>query len=98
MLTQNAGVSHQITLCEEEIFDVSLATFHVFDKENAGTFRRGVRFAGGGCCSVGCGGCSAPTDYGAPTLGSDANPPRYWIKPPRKYTQAPKRKHVPRNP
>ena len=104
MLTRNPAVSHQVTLCEEEIFDVSLATFYVFDKENAGTFPRGVRLAaGGGCgcgcpCSVGCGGSSTPTDYGASTLGSGANPPRNWIMPARKYTHAPKRKHVPRNP
>ena len=52
MLTRNTGVSHQVTLCEEEIFDVSLATFYVFDKENAGTFRRGVRLAAGGCGCV----------------------------------------------
>ena len=45
---------HQVTLCEEEIFDVSLATFYVFDKENAGTFRRGVRLAAGGCGGCGC--------------------------------------------
>ena len=90
MLTRNTGVSHQITLCEEEIFDVSLATFYVFDKENAGTFRRGVRLAAGGC--------STPTDYGASTLGSGANPPRNWVMPAPKYTQAPKRKHVPKNP
>ena len=93
MLTRNTGVSHQITLCEEEIFDVSSATFYVFDKENAGTFRRGVRLAAGGC-----GGCSTPTDYGASTLGSGANPPRNWVMPAPKYTQAPKRKHVPKNP
>jgi hypothetical protein len=30
-------VSHEITRGEEEIADVSLATFYVFDKENAGT-------------------------------------------------------------
>ena len=101
ILTRNTRVSHQATLCEEEIFDVSLATFYVFDKENAGTFRRGVRVAAGGCgcpCSVGCGGFSTPTDYGASTLGSGANPPRNWITPARKYTHAPRRKHVPRNP
>jgi len=102
MLTRNTGVSHQITLCEEEIFDVSLATFYVFDKENAGTFRRGARLAAGGCCGGGgcggCGGCSTPTDYGASTLGSGANPPRNWVMPARKYTQAPKRKHAPKNP
>ncbi len=104
MLTRNPAVSHQVTLCEEEIFDVSLATFYVFDKENAGTFPRGVKLAaGGGCgcgcpCSVGCGGSPTPTDYGASTLGSGANPPRNWIMPARKYTHAPKRRHVPRNP
>ncbi len=102
ILMRNIGVSHQITLCEEEIFDVSLATFYVFDKENAGTFRRGVRLAAGGCggcgcpCSVGCGGSSTPTDYGASTLRSGANPPHNM--PAGKYTQAPKRKHAPRNP
>jgi hypothetical protein len=35
--THKAVVSHEITLGEEEIADVSLATFYVFDKENAGT-------------------------------------------------------------
>ena len=33
----------QITLNEEEIADVSLATFYVFDKENAGTPRLGEK-------------------------------------------------------
>jgi hypothetical protein len=48
-LTPNAGVSREITLREEEISDISLATFHVFDKES----RAGERLAcgcGGGCC------------------------------------------------
>src|SRR5256885_16949395 len=45
----------QITLSEEEIADVSLATFYVFDKENAGTPRVGEKFAQKGC--RGCGGC-----------------------------------------
>jgi hypothetical protein len=49
VLTRNTGVNHEITLCDEEISDVSLATFHVFDTENAATFRRGVKFAAGGC-------------------------------------------------
>jgi hypothetical protein len=53
----------QITLSEEEIADVSLATFYVFDKENAGT-RLGERIAqrGGcraaGCRAAGCGRCA----------------------------------------
>ena len=29
--------SHEIFLADEEIFDVSLATFYIFDKENTGT-------------------------------------------------------------
>jgi hypothetical protein len=34
MPTQNTAASHEITFGEEEIADVSLATFYVFDKEN----------------------------------------------------------------
>src|SRR2546429_9959689 len=44
----------QITLSEEEVADVSLGTFYVFDKENAGTPRLGEKFARG--CGRGCGG------------------------------------------
>ena len=47
----------RILLAEEEIFDVSLATFHVFDKERDSRSANGLRLAagcrGGGC---GCGG------------------------------------------
>jgi hypothetical protein len=50
-----------ITLGEEEIADVSLSTFYVFDKENARTLQGAVREARGcGCrgCGRGCGrGC-----------------------------------------
>ena len=52
MLTRNTGVSHEITLREEQVSDASLATFYVFGKEKPGTFRPGVRLAvgaGGGC-------------------------------------------------
>jgi hypothetical protein len=34
-----------ITLDEEEIFDVSLSTFYVFDQENIGARRPGLRLA-----------------------------------------------------
>ncbi len=100
MLMRNIGVSHQITLCEEEVFDVSLATFYVFDKENAGTFRRGVRLAAGGGCGgcAGCAGCATGAPSETSTLGSKINPPHYSIMPTRTHTQAAKRKHVPRNP
>ena len=47
MLTRNTGVSHEITLREEQVSDVSLATFYVFGKEKPGTFRPGVRLAVG---------------------------------------------------
>jgi hypothetical protein len=65
--------SHETTLYEEEVFDVSLGTFFVFDKENGRTLRLGEKFAQRGCrgcaargCAVGrgarggcrgCGGC-----------------------------------------
>ncbi len=52
--TRNAVVTHEITLCEEEISDVTLATYYVFDHENARTLRRGIKFGAGGCgCSHG---------------------------------------------
>jgi hypothetical protein len=54
----NSELSHRAFLGEEEISDVSLVTFHVFDKENQGSLKRGVQIArGGGCgCGHGCGG------------------------------------------
>src|SRR5438128_1346845 len=66
--TTHFAPNEAITLSEEEMADVSLATFHLFDKENVGS---GVQVAWvrgcGGCracrgcrgCGVvrGCGGC-----------------------------------------
>ena len=78
--TPNADVPQKLnfaptqgaTLGEEEIADVSLATFHLFDKENNGSALQqmawgcrcggcGCRCAGGCGCGVGCavGGCCA---------------------------------------
>src|ERR1700722_7014493 len=58
--TPNYSPTHQFTLGEEEIADVSLATFYVFDKENATAPRTGVQLARGcggrGCGGRGCGG------------------------------------------
>ena len=45
MPTQNTAVSHEVTLGEEEISDVSLATFYVFDKENPSIRRTACRAA-----------------------------------------------------
>ena len=61
-LTHKALVSHEITLGEEEIADISLATFYVFDNENVGPSRRSERLA--------CG-CWTGTYY---TSGNDAYP------------------------
>jgi hypothetical protein len=93
MLTRNTGVSHEITLREEEVSDVSLATFCAVNKGNAGTFRTRMRFAMGG----GCGACGTAF-YEASTLGSDANLPQNSIKPAHRYTRALKRTYVPKNP
>ncbi len=61
--------TQSVLLGEEEIADVSLATFHLFDKENGGTgFQqmawgcrcggcRGCGCRGCGCRGCGCGGC-----------------------------------------
>jgi hypothetical protein len=53
--TPNYSPSHEITLGEEEIADVSLATFYVFDKENTAAAKAGVQVAWRGC--GGCRGC-----------------------------------------
>jgi hypothetical protein len=42
-------VSQQMTLHEEQISDVSLAAFHVVDKETVGTQRPRVRVTAGAC-------------------------------------------------
>ena len=55
--TSPTAQSHEIFLGEEELSDVSLATFYVFDKENAPP-PLGQKLAfGGGCGCHGCGGC-----------------------------------------
>ena len=54
----NYSPNHQITLGEEEIADVSLATFYVFDKEATAAAKEGtIQLARGcGCRGCGCGG------------------------------------------
>src|SRR5487761_1977202 len=58
--TPNYSPSHQITLGDEEIADVSLAAFYLFDKENAAEAKGGIQLARGcgcrGCGGRGCGG------------------------------------------
>jgi hypothetical protein len=59
ILWQNTAPFKLPSLDEEEISDVSLATFYLFDKESPGNSRPGVQLAfRGGCgCGHGCGGC-----------------------------------------
>ena len=52
----------QIILHEEEITEVSLATFHVFDKENGGVQRPRLQLSFGGCGA--CGGCGCACGVG----------------------------------
>jgi hypothetical protein len=91
MLTRSIGVSHEINLADEEISDVSLATFYVFDDEGAATLRHGGRLAMGcgGCAGcAGCSGCSS-SDYQAPTTWNSAG--TLSVGPARRAVRAPKR-------
>jgi hypothetical protein len=90
LLTQNAGPIHEIVLADEEISDVSLRTFHAFDKENTGresTLPVRLAFSAGGC---GCGGCAGWTgsNYTASLIGP--NPPQHS-------RHVPKRAQLPKN-
>src|ERR1700761_4821831 len=53
---QTITPSHEITLGEEEVSDVSLATFYVIDRENAAAAKSGVQVAWWRGCGR-CGGC-----------------------------------------
>lgn len=75
-------VSQQMMLCEEQIADVSLATFHVFDKEEtAGIQQPHARLAMGAGGCAGCGGCGCACGIGLyyhytpPVLGEPVYPP-----------------------
>ncbi len=103
-LSASPTPSHEVTLAEEEVSDVSLATFYIFDKEHAGTPQARVRLAmagGAGCagCS-GCGGCWTGTYYDGSVFGGQAGakPPRHPAKPVRKDAHAHKGPRAPKNP
>jgi hypothetical protein len=53
----NQSPNHQIMLGEEEMADVSLATFYVFDKESTAMTKDGNIQLARGCGCRGCGGC-----------------------------------------
>ena len=62
-------VNTAVTLYEEEISDVSLSTFYVFDHENAGARRPGLQLAQRTRSPPrqGCGGCATDCGGGGPT-------------------------------
>jgi len=71
--SDNTSPDQRFVLSEEEMADVSLATFHLFDKENVG---RGVQLARGcggcrGCAARGCAarGCRACAVRGCAVRG-----------------------------
>src|SRR5215470_5739614 len=53
----NFSPSQAVTLGEEEIADVSLATFHLFDKENGRGGVQKMAWGCGRCRGCRCGGC-----------------------------------------
>jgi hypothetical protein len=89
-IVQKAGVSHEVTLVEEEISGASLATFYVFDKDNAKSTSPNRRLAMSGCggcggCGCGCLGAGIPAwygkSYGTPPLVDEVDtPPRHAKK------------------
>jgi hypothetical protein len=81
---RTAPVSQQMTLHDEEITDVSLATFQVFEKEN--TQRPRTRFA-----ACGCGACGADLYYNAPVSGAPAYQPPPPVRTTNKYRRTPRR-------
>jgi len=64
-MTRHPRESREIVLHEEEIFDLSLGTFHVFDGERVGPFRPGKRLItfGGACCQFACLGGQSTTGF-----------------------------------
>ena len=97
MTARHAPATQEITLAEEELSGVSLATFHVFDKESGNKPRRGpqLAMAAGGCggCGCGCGGCGCWTGtyYTSPVIGSDGGYVHTRPVKPRKYVSPSKR-------
>jgi hypothetical protein len=59
--SDNTSPNQRIVLSEEEMADVSLATFHLLDKENVDRGVQLARACGGcrGCAARGCRGCAA---------------------------------------
>ena len=93
----NPAVCRQVTLVEEEVSDVSLATFFVFDKDNASTMqphRRMARACGGCGCACGAWGCvNTGASYTGQMFYSG-----YATTPAPRHSPAHKRAHQSKNP
>ena len=76
LLARTPPVSQQMTLHDEEISDISLATFRVFDKEN--TQRPPARLTMGAGCGCACGSSFYYNPPGYP-------PPPPLVRPTNKY-------------
>ncbi|WP_157088532.1 hypothetical protein, partial [Bradyrhizobium jicamae] len=58
--SDNTSPNQRFVLSEEEMADVSLATFHLLDKESVGGgVQLAARGCGRGCAARGCRGCAA---------------------------------------
>src|SRR3984957_3058789 len=66
----NTTSDQRFILDEQEMAEVSLATFHVFDKENGTRGFTKVAMGCGGCGSCGCGGCGGSSDESSGSTGS----------------------------
>jgi hypothetical protein len=64
--SDNTSPNQRFVLSEEEMVDVSLATFYVFDRENVGSRVQEARGGCGGCRGGGggCGGCRGGGGFG----------------------------------
>jgi len=90
--TCSVAVNHEQMLREEEITDVTLSTFHIFDTESTPRLR--ARIAGcAGCGACGSGLYSNPPANNGPVSG--VSPPAR--KPTHPYVQTRKRPQVPKD-
>jgi hypothetical protein len=84
MLSSNAVPTQEVALREEEVFDVSLATFHLLDKENSATQRSLVprgKMAWGGCVPGGLYYSETPPAIGSPVYQTPGSNGRRQIRP-----------------
>ena len=92
MPTCSVAVNHEQMLREEEITDITLSTFHIFD--NGSTPRLRARIAGG----AGCGACGPSFYSNQPAYNGPVNGPTPpATKPTHPHVQTLKRPQVPKD-